>query len=73
MSPLPSSLCINDIFVVGIFGFDRNSHSFFNRLSMFWIQIRIHLQDIEPGLKTWEELVYILEIWEKLRCRLSFL
>jgi hypothetical protein len=32
------------------FGFDQKSHSIVNRLSTFQIQIRIHLQDKEPGV-----------------------
>jgi hypothetical protein len=48
---------MSEIVVVGIFGFDRKSHSVVNRLSTFRIQIRIHLQDNEPGLRKREELV----------------
>ena len=48
---------MSEIVVVGIFGFDRKSHNVVNRLSTFWIQIMIHLQDNEPGLRKREELV----------------
>jgi hypothetical protein len=40
---------MSEIVVGGIFSFHRKRHSVVIRLSTFRIQIRIHLQDKEPG------------------------
>jgi len=42
---------IKNISVVGVFMIGQNSHSLVNRVSTFQIQIRIHLQDNEPGFR----------------------